>query len=496
MKKLRENQEKEVADDDDQDLPYEPCDDPPQTSGPYDPAYIPPQLEPHHLQPPPHLPLEFNALRRGSSPAALSSGLVAYDYDPSPFQPHDAGPTIYSATHHSSHQSYYPPHQEVYPSPMSLASAELPSPSLSPPDANGEYSQHPQRRFNALEEAGQSGRRFELPAYSSSYGPAAESAQWLPPKELADPTSRNSLSFVPQQVPFPCISPPLDVHHSSEQEFLSANSSHPPHDFGFDIPHDDGEYSPDSSPDEQAVPHDYVYSNGAYFDHGAGEIPHYEQAHGAVPLDQYSFGTRHQHSTVGSSDEGDVSLMGTSPGTSVDGFSHYSGRRASCPAGFLPTFDHLGLASPVAVYASWPNQPFQDAHFQPTFPKRHSFAAPSSGPYPPNPMQAYASPLPTYGPPTPLPNPSPPTFAFTNPQFLQSAGRRGSASSMLGTISEQARPYGETMDELVVPPGPERRLSSASTTRKVRSQSNLRGPYPSQEQRSPGGGERRGPDYQ
>lgn len=490
-KKLREKQEKEAIDDD-HDLPY--SKEPSYSSHPYDPAYNPPHNDSHLLPPPPHHPHDFNALRRGSSPAALSSGHIMYasHHEPPPFQPHDASPAHYPTPLHPSAQSYYPPQQDIYPSPMSLGSSGLPSPSLSPPDAHRDYPQQPPRRFNALEEADHVGRRFSLPAYSSSYAAEGAGAQWSPSAEMEDPMLRHSLSFIPQAASFAYVTPPLDAHSSSDQDFISPNGSGPARDAGFHHPRDDDEFSPGSSPDDQMTPHDYTYPPGAPFGPGAGST-HYEQAHGTVPLSQYSFGTMQQHSTVGSTD-GDVSLLGTSPGTSLDGFSHYNGRRASCPAGFLPTFDHLGLASPVTAHASWPNPPPPNGNQHPsTLHKRHSFAVPSSAPYPTNPVHACAPPLPLYGlPPTSLANPSPPVFAFTNPQFLQPTGRRGSTSSMLGTIAEQVRPYGESFEEQSGRSGPERRLSSASATRKVRSPVNLRGPYPSQEQRSPGGGERRG----
>lgn len=368
---------------------------------------------------------------------------------------------------------------------MSLSNSGLPSPAQSPNELIGDFHQvSPAARAVAFDDPVQNGRRFSLPAYGAGYPHPASGAQWFPTKEAEDHSrfAGSQLYGAPPHHPNPY--PPLDYNQAhGELDFGSSNGSGAGRspDFGFGAPRDDGsvggDYSPSSSSDE---PHGHDSAPGSY---------------GVPGMSQYTFGSATRWEPDADQRAAPLDPTAAYPGSSLSPLDQTSpgGRRSSCPAGFVPHFDNLGLASPgqgqgpspvwAASYAPPYDQQQSSLPLPPlaSMQKRHSYAAPYSGSgqqYTPAPNAPLYAPLPI--------NPAAPSGLFPQkPQFAQN-GRRGSTSSALGTIVEQPSGLAQFA---AVEDGQASPHSLAA--RKSRSQASLRAtpPYPSPQDRA----ERRSP---
>ncbi|KAK4704440.1 hypothetical protein P7C70_g1769, partial [Phenoliferia sp. Uapishka_3] len=473
-KKLREKQDKDGLDEGGSpDSPYASGarDIPPSRSHGVDTS--PPRsfINEHHK-----FASETNMGRRGSSPAVLNSGLSMFEgyYEP------QAPPRPFSRSFNgqgNSRPSYLNgplgPSPVTYPSPISLHNG-LPSPAAHSPNDRGFHYPQPgmTARPQASEEPAPHSRRFSLPAYIHSYPPPA--SQWgFPSKEAEDGHSSHA-SFASQssfassgyqQNPY---NSSTDYNGDYSTDFGSSNggsrNGRSP-DFGAGAMRDEGSansYAPNSSGDDDDQP-PRGHRGGAPVDH-----------HG---LSQYTFGMKWRPESdeqqVSSTQEA-LAFSGSSL-SPTEQVGYPEGRRASCPAGFVPGFDNLGISSPsssVGTTPLWPpayapihnslqrqqqqQQPHQQAPPLPclaSMQKRHSFSAP----YPTAPMYA------------PLP---------VNPQFLQQSGRRGSTSSLLGTINEQ--PLAQQPSGLSQYAPHDDRTDERGVARKSRSSASLRQTQPYQ----------------
>lgn len=388
-------------------------------------APLPPLPHPLQSAPPGG---DYLSLRRGSSPAVLSphhlgSNGNTYYEPPSMHRGHNTyggprrdqqQPSFYAA-----HPNLPPPplpiitggsNHNVYPSPMSVSGSGLstPSPSELQPQPFDYIQSPPVSHPNVGDHS--NGRRFSLPAYNSNYS-------------TSEPQQPQHFNLPPP--PFgstPYASPPLDVQSLlTEMNFVPID--------GYDAPREDG-YSPPSSGDEPFVGE---YPSSSF----ASPTSNAQQP---FPLSQYTFGGPSTHDSSFANPQPFENLAHGGPPPSTEALFALNERRASCPAGFIPTFDHLALSSPPSAPAPYPAYPPNDlplAHQQPplNLQRRHSLAPTSP---------SYTSTSPSQG-------------GFFGPQGHVQA-RRGSTSAPLGTINEGAQ------------------LDQGRAARRVRSQREL-GPY-------------------
>ncbi|KAL8280743.1 hypothetical protein RQP46_006747 [Phenoliferia psychrophenolica] len=438
---------------------------------------------------------DYNLGRRGSSPAILTAG-QRYDG-------YDSGPPVHHGYNTHDRPPYQPPPHAVH---SIYQSSPHPHSGLSTPassnDLIGDYHQvSAATRASAFDDAPPHARRYSLPAQSLHH--PLPSAPWKAAEDLRFAGGGHPFGSGPPYAQNPNVySPPLEyANPGGDRDFGSSNGSGAglSPDFGFGAIRDEGspgrDYSPSSSGDEQ--PH---------FDQPAG------QPGDSNGLGQYSFGQRwnpdpEDRPTPSTPDTmgyaaAHLSPLGLSPGS----------RRASCPAEFQQGFDNLGLSSPSQATPGWspaytPSFNGGAQHQQPhpalslpplnvnPLQKRHSFAAP----YPHTPSNGNG---PAYSPSSngggggggALYAPHAVNPITQNPQFLQHSGRRGSTSSVLGTIAEQPSGLAQFAAEDSLPP-------AGGVARKSRSQASLRAtpPYPTtqdrqerSERRSPLLQERRG----
>lgn len=283
------------------------------------------------------------------------------------------------------------------PSPNELQQSPFDYMHQSPPTRNGEDSR--------------GGRRFSLPAYNSNYAVVPPGDSYImhqqppPQQDFALPEQTYGATSY--------ASPPLDVQSLlTEMNFAPID--------GYDAPRDDG-YSPPSSGEE--LPLDYGSSSFP----GSNLPPSNGQQ--TVPLSQYTFGGP-SSTSFGPNPPFENLSQGGPPPISAQGMANLNERRASCPAGFIPTFDHLALSSPTTSAAQYPpvydasplalpqQLPIQQQQQQQQQPplnlqRRHSLAPTSP---------SYVSTSPSSG-------------GFFHPQMHNNSARRGSTSA-LGTINE------------------------------------------------------------
>lgn len=531
MKKLREKIDKEPGD---EHSPVRSRSKPPLFSSSMGPMGPPIRMG--------SLPHDFiSSARRGSSPAVLGSS-PTLGYEPY----YDNSPLVYNAAPHplnhdrenpSSHFSLHPSRQPPpLPSPtlQPLASG-YPSPSHSPNNdfrhlttaapPGGRYQEEQHNNTNGH----MGGRRFSLPAYSSSTYPSPSSA-W-PSNSSSSTSSKDSEHFVsvpqsrrhphpqhtsfaspPQYFPPPSnlYPSPLDINTDLDPRAPDyAYAEHPRDHESMPINED---YSPGSSGEDVQSPYEYPSSIPPSFIGGGSSF----QTNPA--FSQYTFGAKrsdHEESLSPFEYQSNNSTAGTSPGAGESffpGFGPAGARRSSCPPGFLPQFDNLGInSSPPApigigggptwtgVYAS-PSGATSNLSLSPSHhpmpismqSARHSFAAPSPGAYPYG--LSASSP---YGlapsPSLPIPNgtqaPQTP-FPYPPTHLIQAANDRRGSVSNLDTIAEQpssAQAYVDSLDSSeaqmhLQSPGTDR--NNLLAARKARSQATLRGiPYPAQQER-------------
>jgi len=505
-KKLREKAEKEGSTPDDGEAylcsPEQPTSTSPTTlnSQPL-PLGLPPSLASGSS--------EFAAMRRGSSPAIMSHpgtrhpDLGAPDaapFAPQPFAGHvpDDQVFLYEPAQLQLHSQAYAPLEAVQP-------------------------------FQAQPHLDPSGRRFSLPAYHPShYGAGQYDGHGRMGSQQSGYSTDSSLLD-----PNALMGPTTD-------DLVSPISSNPSPNFAaFEHGYKEGaDLSPSSSADELSASHDYQARRMGYNSQQAYQQQQQQQQQQPVySMAGYTFGApTPQPGEIPFGHGQDMSL-------SPDGFGHDHGRRASLNT----AFNGLGLASPSQHQPGW-GPAAQNGYLPPQMPhgvpltaaaqqallqKRHSVAATGMGMG----MTGYsmganggangygggASLSGTNGQGLPAYAQAPNGGQQFQQQFLGpnagaiAAGRRGSTSSLLGTIAEQPSglagtrlAYGVTAQDVEdggefgpLPMALERRGSLAGpTARKARSQTQLRtSPYGQPQadpnRRSPGlggngSGERRG----
>lgn len=329
---------------------------------------------------------------------------------------------------------------------------------------------------------------FDAPRLKPSIGIGSYSppiANWSQGKDY-DGAIRANLSAHPYPHSFASSisSPPLDVQAIlADLELLSPNGEGRSPDFGFSRPREDGgdEYSPSSSNEEQAPPHEYLGNP-----HSATGPRAFEQA---PNLSQYSFGTGSPQ--LSQETQAFQDHASHSSGCGFQGYEDNStlARRSSCPAGPLSDFDTLGLtpsspfpAQPWAISGSSPPTPNIGKISVPesVLQKRHSIAAPPVNGFFHTSSPQTSSSFPSYGPSATFPTgtgSAPSSFSYSNAQHLQSSlARRGSTSSSLGTIPEQPMLHRDPVASY----GPDGQMQISAgaeghpfAARKVRSQNNL-----------------------
>ncbi|KAM0748578.1 hypothetical protein T439DRAFT_67757 [Meredithblackwellia eburnea MCA 4105] len=487
---------------------------------------------------------EYSIGRRGSSPAVLS-GIAPPRYDPyfdnsrplPPLHPSfgNVGPMRQQPPYLSAHP-HQPHHQHPSFPPPSHPPFHLSTPPFHHQQTGASLDLHnPSESISSSTSYHHNMRRYSLPAtaYTQSLHGGGSGG-------TGNPWSRSSTDDVPRYPPAGSGSgsgPDSTSHSSSNSisglyappnefnsmvhDLVSPTTSSQSPEFGFGTVGGDegsggnGDYSPDSSADDQHTPFDgSVIPLGGV---GAG----FEGA-GAPLVMPYTFGsaTRFPATTMQDDNESVVSYgpggeyldaMGLSSGMGM-------GRRSSCPAGFIPQFDSLGVSSPPSHSSVVPHppshngQPLWTASYRPEYDphhqlhhptehsisplagmqKRHSVAVPPSY----HPVSPFALSSPTQA-----PAPSP---YYTSPQFHHAAlnGRRGSTSStvplQLGTIVEALSPQPGSATSGTFPSSAQTVPSPTTVeggtdvfqggqARKSRSQASLRtaaaSPYSTQERR-------------
>lgn len=395
---------------------------------------------------------DYLSLRRGSSPAILSTGMVSpgqeqyYDAPPLP-----GYPTQYSGprrTQAPSAQSFYAAHPNLPPTSVQPAYSNIyPSPSHSTPSHSpneivpeGDYLQpglplRPSDDFNG-------GRRFSLPAYTSNYSMAQQQPHPTHPHQPR--AAAPSQQYLPaQDANLYSTAPPVDVHSIlADIDFAQVSQE-------FGAPREEltEDWSPTSSVDEHG--YEQAYAPGSV-------PPHVSHQVGAPPLQQ-AFPHQPQQFPLAGYSFGRSNDFSAAPDFSPSRYQQpphpaLSDRRQS-----LPNLGHLAI-TPQPMPFDYQSNP--GAH------PSSSLAAPGFGV--PAPQDAAFVPL--YG------SPSNPALQLAN------NARRGSTTSLL-TINET--PY--LADDASAPqlsPTNERRGSISA--RKIRSVSNLRvPPYSSHDRRSP-----------